>query len=656
MGSWDVLELMTQSNLNERILDIIIKTLRKAAKGVDAAYAIILEAFKSLTKLQLEIPSKYRTFFHSIIDRFAESSNNNLKYNGLLLLMNMFLFYHDGITEYHEFIFDCLESADDTLKQTAIDLLYKSSNHGNIERITIEILKHLCSSTDSFRQRRLTEWILEIGDFYTLVGCSQSVLNLSLRHGIDKFWYIDTLVAVLQFNAEMEQALSEMVIQLFAKHQSSLENPFISKLLEQLTNVTNQDVVLSSSLTRVIAWAFGEWFMLASNQELIIQQLFQQLRRSSDPVTQICIHNALTKILSQTEVVPERFTAELEESKSDEKAHYKWICRELELLCIDPKLLHHALCSDDGKISIKPLQVDEHMSFLDEFVAEAITKGALSYDPTKSSSWLKRPDAKNSSIKYRAYESPEFADLRSRDFEYGINSPSLNTMSIPSLHDGYESARVSEDMPEPSILPTIRSYLPTGVSQFLRKDYFSLPNRSSSMIASATSPRRGHPSNGYAEANTGYSLSNAQRKNSLQHSGHLSNTDLENMSQSMYTFSRSRHPTRERNQDLRASLPNVLETKGGTIIRHDLASSIGNITENSIIQEQTGPDYHMYQNENLRAHLRKIHQSDSVVIEIVLRNISEVEIVKFVLATEHETEQLSVITPYNEQSGPLTIF
>ncbi|ORY07738.1 hypothetical protein K493DRAFT_332651 [Basidiobolus meristosporus CBS 931.73] len=399
----------------------------------------------------------------------------------------------------------------------------------------------------------------------------------------------------------------------------SLEDAFVSQLLEQLANVANQDVVLSSSLIRVIAWAFGEWFLLASDQASIIQQLFELLKKSLDSVTQVCIHNALTKILSQTEVVPDSFIDELDNLKQNQKYPYNWICNELDLLCTKPKLLHDALCSDDGQIDIKQIQIDEHLSFLDEFVAEAIADGAPSYDSAKCGSWLKIPDAKNSSIKYHAYEQPEFSDLRDRDFKYGINSPTLNSLSKTSLHSGFESTRVSEDMPEPS-----RSFsMPEAAKRNQQRNgdvstdrSFSLPNpHYDSRKSSATFP--GHHS-----------------PHSLYNESHSSPTHLRSVSQSMYMSSRERRPTQERGHDLRASLPNVLETKGGTIIRHDLGNS-------GIIEDQIGPGYHTYQSGALTVHLRKTHQPDLVTIELTLQNVSEIDIVKFQGKAEYESEQLS---------------
>jgi AP-4 complex subunit epsilon-1 len=68
------------------------------------------------------------------------SESHSLKYIGITGLASIVKIDPKYITEYQGLIVDCLEDADETLKFKTLDLLYKMTNHQNVEAIVEKLL------------------------------------------------------------------------------------------------------------------------------------------------------------------------------------------------------------------------------------------------------------------------------------------------------------------------------------------------------------------------------------------------------------------------------------------------------------------------------------------------------------------------------------
>ena len=62
------------------------------------------------------------------ISRFLSSTSKNLKYMGIVGLIQIVKIDPKYTLDYQHMVVDCLEDADDTLKIRTLDLLYKMTN------------------------------------------------------------------------------------------------------------------------------------------------------------------------------------------------------------------------------------------------------------------------------------------------------------------------------------------------------------------------------------------------------------------------------------------------------------------------------------------------------------------------------------------------
>ncbi|CAG8556266.1 18047_t:CDS:10, partial [Gigaspora rosea] len=147
--------------ISSEVGPLIVHTLRKAENGVDAAYAIIFECIRAISRLH---PQTLSTIIHkspnlnplNVITRFLKSNNHNLKYLGLTCLSEIDpMWWIEGEwwgEEQMNIIVDCLEERDDSLKRKTLDLLYAMVNSQNVVVVMEHMINALrtISTTDEF--------------------------------------------------------------------------------------------------------------------------------------------------------------------------------------------------------------------------------------------------------------------------------------------------------------------------------------------------------------------------------------------------------------------------------------------------------------------------------------------------------------------------
>ena len=99
------------------------------------------------------------------ISRFLSSNSKNLKYMGIMGLIQIVRIDPKYTLDYQNMVVDCLEDADDTLKIKTLDLLFKMTNKQNVEPIVEKLLSYLKDAPiESSTRKDLVVKINELGE------------------------------------------------------------------------------------------------------------------------------------------------------------------------------------------------------------------------------------------------------------------------------------------------------------------------------------------------------------------------------------------------------------------------------------------------------------------------------------------------------------
>ncbi|KAF0548392.1 AP-4 complex subunit epsilon [Gigaspora margarita] len=405
--------------ISSEVGPLIVHTLRKAENGVDAAYAIIFECIRAISRLH---PQTLSTIIHkspnlnplNVITRFLKSNNHNLKYLGLTCLSEIDpMWWIEGEwwgEEQMNIIVDCLEERDDTLKRKTLDLLYAMVNSQNVVVVMEHMINALrtISTTDEFSRLLLVNRIVEISGKYPL-----NLQNKDYDKAVDStFLIISKSIESKEKSEEIRQyAVSEAI-----------------KILESDINNTTKN--LTSWALRIL----GEFVKSTELQEKIYNRLCDLLTQV-DYEIQAQVITTLLKCVSKMKYCPDNIIECVAKCCQSSSGDVKQRSREFIILSKDFVLL--------DKI-IKPYEnfddftIDESLSFLDNFVENALKNGAKPYNRIP----ITREDTNAATeIRYEAYEKPNMTYF-----------PKQIMTSLPT----YDDSRLSESDRD-VLLPNDRS-------------------------------------------------------------------------------------------------------------------------------------------------------------------------------------------------------
>ena len=121
------------------IITTVIK--RSDDSAINVGYALVYQCLRTITQIY---PSQELLDLATLtISRFLSSNSKNLKYMGIMGLIQIVRIDPKYTLDYQSMVVDCLEDADDTLKIRTLDLLYKMTNKQNVEPIVDKLLSYL---------------------------------------------------------------------------------------------------------------------------------------------------------------------------------------------------------------------------------------------------------------------------------------------------------------------------------------------------------------------------------------------------------------------------------------------------------------------------------------------------------------------------------
>lgn len=360
---------------SEGMYEILVDVMRRADTGINVGYAIVYECVLTITTIYPN--STLLDAAATAISRFIRSDSHNLKYIGIKGLAAIVKDHPKYAADHQMAVIDCLEDSDETLKRKTLDLLFKMTNAVNVEFIVDKLLSSLATATDDhFR----TDLVARI----TL--CAE-------RFAPSNFWFVNTMVKIFELAGDkVKMSVAQTLLQLIAEGSDNNEDEdddeegagdedeeLRCQAVEDFLGLL-QKPKLPSVLAQAMAWVLGEYGYLSETQskEEIMGSLCDLCRKSADPITRAYTITALMKLVAQCGRCPPSVLSFVQEFSFSSSLEVAQRCQEFLLLLSESGVMVEVLPVD---ASCEDIEVDEDLSFLNQFIDQALANGAVPYSP-----------------------------------------------------------------------------------------------------------------------------------------------------------------------------------------------------------------------------------------------------------------------------------
>lgn len=180
------------------------------------------------------------------ISRFLASSSKNLKYMGIVGLIQIVKIDPKYTLDYQNMVIDCLEDPDETLKIRTLDLLYKMTNRQNVEPIVDKLLSYLkAAPIESTVRKDLVHKINELGE----------------KFAPTKAWYIRTMNKVFEMGGDLitQNITNQFITSVSEYYKMEDGEEFRESTIKIYLKVLKRNPAIPESLMQVIAWIMGEY-------------------------------------------------------------------------------------------------------------------------------------------------------------------------------------------------------------------------------------------------------------------------------------------------------------------------------------------------------------------------------------------------------------
>jgi hypothetical protein len=259
--------LLGESNqeISSLLYEVLSETMRRCDIMSNAGAGLIYEVIKTSTKIKpyttlLEHCSLY-------VSKFLNSDNYNYKYLGVTSLSLMVSVNPAFANEHQVTVVDCLEDADETLKRRTMDLLFKMTNHNNVEIVVERLLAHLAAS-----------------DTQAKSDLCVKICSLAEQFAPSNQWFLETINMVYMeagSGVKVPETVGHNLIRLIAEQEGGEDdlrtiaaNGYI-RLLEKFLGESEID--FSTDLLKVMIWVVGEYATIANLEGYTVDDVLDLL-------------------------------------------------------------------------------------------------------------------------------------------------------------------------------------------------------------------------------------------------------------------------------------------------------------------------------------------------------------------------------------------
>ncbi|XP_052878467.1 AP-4 complex subunit epsilon isoform X1 [Gossypium arboreum] len=346
-----------------------------------------------------------------VISRFLKSDSHNLKYMGIDALGRLIKISPE-IAEQHQLaVIDCLEDPDDTLKRKTFELLYKMTKSTNVEVIVDRMIDYMISISDNHYKTEIASRCVELAE----------------QFAPSNQWFIQTMNRVFEHagdlvNIKVAHSLMRLIAEGFGEDDDNADSKLRSSAVESYLRILGEPK-LPSVFLQVICWVLGEYGTadgMFSASDITGKLCDVAEAYSNDETVKAYATTALMKIYAfeiaarrKVDMLPEcqSLMEELLASHSTDLQQ-----RAYELQAVIGLDAHAVDCIMPSDASCEDIEVDRDLSFLNDYIQEAIEKGAQPYIPESERSGMlnisnfrnqDHHEASSHGLRFEAYELPK---------------------------------------------------------------------------------------------------------------------------------------------------------------------------------------------------------------------------------------------------------
>lgn len=395
---------------SENMYTVIGDIMRKSDSTSNIGNAILYECICCVSSIHPN--PKLLESAADAISKFLKSDSHNLKYMGIDALSRL-IKTSPEIAEQHQLaVIDCLEDPDDTLKRKTFELLYRMTKSNNVEVIV----------------DRMIDYMISINDNHYKTEIASRCVELAEQFAPSNHWFIQTMNKVFEHagdlvNIKVAHNLMKLIAEGFGEDDDTADSQLRSSAVESYMRIIGEPK-LPSTFLQVICWVLGEYGTADGkySASYITGKLCDVAEaHSSDDIVKGYAVTALLKVYSfeiaagrKVDILSECQSL-IEELSASHSTDLQQRAYELQaLVSLDANVVKNVMPIDS---SCKEIEIDKNLSFLDNYVQEAIEKGAQPYisenersGPSNITTLQKTDHQEPSShhaLRFEAYEVPK---------------------------------------------------------------------------------------------------------------------------------------------------------------------------------------------------------------------------------------------------------
>ncbi|KAJ1286802.1 hypothetical protein BS78_03G379900 [Paspalum vaginatum] len=366
--------------------------------------------------------------------KFLKSDSHNLKYMGIDALGRLIKINPDIAEEHQLAVIDCLEDPDDTLKRKTFELLYKMTKSTNVEVIV----------------DRMIEYMINITDHHYKTEIASRCVELAEQFAPSNQWFIQTMNKVFEHagdlvNIRVAHNLMRLIAEGFGEEDEGADSQLRSSAVDSYLRIVGEPK-LPSLFLQIICWVLGEYGTADGkySASYIIGKLCDvaEAHLTDDTVKAYAI-SAILKIFAfeialgrKIDMLPECQTL-VDELSASHSTDLQQRAYELQaLLGLDKHAVGSVMPAD---ASCEDIEVDRNLSFLNNYVQQALENGAAPYIPESERSGVisvgsyrsqEQQETAAHTLRFEAYEMPK-PSLALATSQASMSTPTVDLVPVP---------------------------------------------------------------------------------------------------------------------------------------------------------------------------------------------------------------------------------
>ncbi|CAM8940417.1 unnamed protein product [Rhodiola kirilowii] len=394
---------------SEHMYNVLGDIFRKCDSSTNIGNAVLYECICCVSSIYPN--TKLLEAAATAISKFLKTDSHNLKYMGIDALGRLIKISPE-IAEPHQLaVIDCLEDPDDTLKRKTFELLYKMTKSSNVEVIV----------------DRMIDYMISINDNHYKTEIASRCVELAEQFAPSNQWFIQTMNKVFEHagdlvNIKVAHNLMRLIAEGFGEDDNTAESQLRSSAVESYLRLVGEPK-LPYAFLQVICWVLGEYGTADGkfSASYISGKLCDvaEAHSSNDTVKAYAV-TALMKIYAfeiaagrKVEILPEcqSLIEELAASHSTDLQQ-----RAYELQALVGLDAHAVECIMPADASCEDIEIDKSLSFLDNYVQQAIERGVQPYLPESERNGMSsmntfrnqnEHESSQHALRFEAYELPK---------------------------------------------------------------------------------------------------------------------------------------------------------------------------------------------------------------------------------------------------------